>query len=287
MNTIVPAEMQPPSLLSNWDDHYKSGEGGLTDRFGFIVATQRRDNDVVDLRESLRERTRSDEERWQSVASEAEDRIEELRKLGAKETRTSAFVDGWNSSGKDDVSQGVVAMTDMKIQPSSSLPTSPLANEIFPVDETTSTVIPVADIAPLTPSLNITIPPVPTLSTPSDLSTIKLLLSKLNDLHDSLDRANRQRWDKWLSQSDPTDSLLTPSHTIKDRKQRMRDFKSLVMGGVPVKYRSKIWAECSGATELSRPGYFEELCSLGIDGLDKISVQQIEMVWSLEVSLIK
>jgi hypothetical protein len=58
----------------------------------------------------------------------------------------------------------------------------------------------------------------------------------------------------------------------------MRDFKALVMGGVPVKYRSKIWAECSGATEMSRPGYFEELCELGVDGLDKISVQQIEMV---------
>ena len=49
------------------------------------------------------------------------------------------------------------------------------------------------------------------------------------------------------------------------------------MGGIPVKYRSKIWAECSGATELSRPGYFEELCALGVDGLEKISVQQIEM----------
>ena len=49
------------------------------------------------------------------------------------------------------------------------------------------------------------------------------------------------------------------------------------MGGVPVKYRSKIWAECSGATELSRPGYFEELCALGTDGLDAICVQQIQM----------
>jgi hypothetical protein len=49
------------------------------------------------------------------------------------------------------------------------------------------------------------------------------------------------------------------------------------MGGIPVKYRSKIWAECSGATELSRPGYFEELCSMGINGLDALSVQQIEM----------
>jgi len=133
------------------------------------------------------------------------------------------------------------------------------------------------DPAPLSPSLSVETPPIPTLSNPSDLSTIKLLLSKLNDLHDSLDRANKQRWDKWLSQSDPTDSLLTPPPGTKDRKQRFRDFKLLIMGGIPVKYRSKIWGECSGATELSRPGYFEELCALGVNGLDNLSVQQIEM----------
>jgi hypothetical protein len=148
---------------------------------------------------------------------------------------------------------------------------------VQPTKSAPESIVPIPDPAPLTPSLSIPTPPIPTLSNPSDLSTIKLLLSKLNDLHDSLDRANRQRWDKWLSQSDPTDSLLTPPHHVKDRKQRFRDFKSLVIGGIPVKYRSKIWAECSGALELSRPGYFEELCNLGIQDLDKISVQQIEM----------
>src|ERR1700727_1432723 len=129
-------------------------------------------------------------------------------------------------------------MVDMKIH-SPTHPTSPLANEIFAVDlerESTSAPSVVPDVAPLTPSLTVTTPPIPTLSNPSELSTIKLLLSKLNDLHDSLDRANRQRWDKWLAQSDPTDSLLTPPHNLKDRKQRLRDFKSLVQGGIPVKY---------------------------------------------------
>jgi hypothetical protein len=174
-------------------------------------------------------------------------------------------------------------MMDMKVHsPGDVKVTSPLINEILPVDTPvesipTEPIVPIRDSAPLTPLLNVPTPPIPALSNPSDLSTIKLLLSKLNDLHDSLDRANRQRWDKWLSQSDPTDSLLTPPPGTKDRKQRFRDFKLLIMGGIPVKYRSKIWAECSGATELSRPGYFEELCALGIDGLDQLSVQQIEM----------
>ena len=286
LDTIVPAGKQPPSLSSRWDDHYKTEESGLTDRYGFIVArNQSRVGDVLDLRESLREWTRFDEERWTNVAIETEDRIEELRKLGAKETRVSStFVDGRNTPIKENTTiQASVVMTDVRVHsPTDVKVTSPLINEILLVDTTVEStprepIVQIRDTAPLTPSLTVATPPMPTLSNPSDLSTIKLLLSKLNDLHDSLDRANKQRWDKWLSQSDPTDSLLTPPLGTKYRKQRLRDFKLLVMGGIPVKYRSKIWAECSGATELSRPGYFEELCALGVDGLEKISVQQIEM----------
>ena len=114
-------------------------------------------------------------------------------------------------------------------------------------------------------------------SASDDISSIKVLLTKLNDLHVSMDRANRQRWDKWLSTSDPTDSLLSQPSNPKDRKQRLRDFKTLVMGGIPVKYRAKIWSECSGAQELFRPGYFDELTELERKGMDGAVVQQIEM----------
>ena len=290
LDTIVPAGIQPPSVSPRWDDHYKPEESGLTDRYGFIVATghrRERRGDVLDLRETLRERTRSYEERWANVASETEGRIEELRKLGAKETRIpSTFIEGWNTPVKEDTTQVSVVMADMRSHsPTDVKVTSPLVNEILPPETTVESItspteptFAIPDPAPLTPSLSIETPPIPTLSNPSDLSTIKLLLSKLNDLHDSLDRANKQRWDKWLSQSDPTDSLLTtPPPGTKGHKQRLKDFKLLVMGGIPVKYRSKIWAECSGATELSRPGYFEELCMLGVNGIDELSVQQIEM----------
>jgi hypothetical protein len=245
---------------------------------------RRRSGGVLDLRENLRQQTRSDEERWRDVVNEAEERIDELRKQGAKEKHVPpGFSEGWNSRVKDDLVQGTVAMTERTVE-------SPSLNTATPTSSTNETqsaalpsktspepIIPITDPAPLTPSLSLPTPPIPTLSNPTDLSTIKLLLSKLNDLHDSLDRANRQRWDKWLSQSDLTDSFLTPSHSVKDRKQRLKDFKSLVIGGVPVKYRSKIWSECSGALELSRPGYFEELCNLGTKDLDKVCVQQIEM----------
>src|SRR5208282_381726 len=129
LDTIVPAGIQPPSLSARWDDHYKTEESGLTDRYGFIVArNQSRARDVLDLRESLRERTRSDEERWTNVAIETEDRIEELRKLGAKETRVSStFVDGWNIPVKEDTTPTSVVMTDMRVHsPADVKVTSPL-----------------------------------------------------------------------------------------------------------------------------------------------------------------
>ena len=282
MEMIIPPEHQPPSQHAKWDDHYHSEDSGLTDRYGFIVGggtTRREHGEVLDLRESLRERTRSDEERWRNVASETEDRIEELRKLGAREKRMTAPFMGWSPSSKEESVQPPLTTGDTKIpSPTSEMkPTSPLANEILPNEQESSAPVHIPDISPLTPSLSIPTPPIPTLSTNGDLTTIKLLLSKLNDLHDSLDRANRQRWDKWLSQSDPTDSLLSQPPNPKDRKQRLRDFKSLVMGGIPVKYRSKIWNECSGAQELFRPGYFEELAGQGRAGLEGGCVQQIEM----------
>ena len=281
MEMIIPPERQPPSQSSKWDDHYHSEESGLTDRYGFIVGgggIRTENGGVIDLRESLRERTRSDEERWRNVASETEDRIEELRRLTSQKRMTAPFI-GW-STPKEELSQEAAFLGMAKTQQSSTLEgkaTSPLANEVIPGDGESSANAAVLEATPLSPSRGLPTPPIATLTNASDLSTIKLLLSKLNDLHDSLDRANRQRWDKWLSQTDPTDSLLTQPPNPKDRKQRLRDFKTLVMGGIPVKYRSKIWNECSGAQELFRPGYFEELASLGREGLEGGCVQQIEM----------
>ena len=159
LDKIVPAGIQPPSLSARWDDHYKPEESGLTDRYGFIVArNQSPARDVLDLRESLRERTRSDEERWTNATIETEDRIEELRKRGAKETRVSStIVDGWNTPVKGNTTAASVVMTDMRVHsPTDVKVTSPLINEIVPVDITiesipTEPIVQIRDPAPLTP----------------------------------------------------------------------------------------------------------------------------------------
>jgi len=53
------------------------------------------------------------------------------------------------------------------------------------------------------------------------------------------------------------------------------EFRSLVLGGIPVTYRAKIWAECCGASTMRVPGYYEELVNSTFN--DETIVQQIQM----------
>jgi Rab-GTPase-TBC domain len=237
MDKILPAEELPPS---------KPGEGGsgFTDRYGFIYAGRRRESgEVLDLRESLRARMRSDEERWRSMASEAEEQIRLLENQGREKTIMETVL-GWSTPNKEDEGVGVVVTGDMKLLPPTTTtdtkPTSPLVNEIIPTDDASST-------------------PASTTDTDStDITSIKLLLTRLNTLHDTLDRANLKKWDKFLLTTPPTAPLLTSRP-----RARHRAFKLLVAGGIPPKYRAKVWAETSGATELFRPGYFAEVSVQG------------------------
>jgi hypothetical protein len=60
-------------------------------------------------------------------------------------------------------------------------------------------------------------------------------------------------------------------------RAKWNEFKSLVLGGIPVAYRAKIWAECSGSTALRIPGYYEDLISQTGEEDDPIVVSQIDM----------
>src|SRR5690606_20784498 len=44
MDTIVPHDSQPPTLLDSWTEHYPAGY--LTDKFGFIYDEKHRSNSV-------------------------------------------------------------------------------------------------------------------------------------------------------------------------------------------------------------------------------------------------
>lgn len=68
---------------------------------------------------------------------------------------------------------------------------------------------------------------------------------------------------------------LTNDHNKKSLKEDWKEFKALVMRGVPISLRPKIWLECSGANELKEPGYYHELLNKHKDE-EGMALNQIE-----------
>lgn len=134
---------------------------------------------------------------------------------------------------------------------------------------------------------------------------VKMLLAQLTDLHDNLQREKTVKWNEFLrkvraerkkdgetatgsdarsKQPIMPEVALTDGEMIgvaglgnkgKVGRAKWKEFQQLVLGGIPVAYRAKIWAECSGASALRVPGYYDELVSS--DNEDPIIVSQIQM----------
>ncbi|KAL3430265.1 hypothetical protein BDV09DRAFT_178888 [Aspergillus tetrazonus] len=141
---------------------------------------------------------------------------------------------------------------------------------------------------------------------------VKLLLEQLTDLHDWLQRERTVRWNEFLRKvraerrkegeaaaaaaaaSDRSVKAVDmPEVSLADGEMvgisglgnkgkvgraKWREFRSLVLGGIPVALRSKIWSECSGASSMRVPGYYDDLVK-GIGGSepDPSVVAQIDM----------
>ncbi|KAJ5352735.1 hypothetical protein N7452_001709 [Penicillium brevicompactum] len=145
--------------------------------------------------------------------------------------------------------------------------------------------------------------------TAAEIEPVKLLLEQLTDLHDSLQRDRTVRWNEFLRKvraerrkegeaaaavSDRTvAAFATPETSLADGevvgiaglgnkgkvgRAKWREFRLLVLGGVPVALRAKIWSECSGASAMRIPGYYDDLVH-GVGGSDPDSsvVAQIDM----------
>ncbi|KAI1439077.1 TBC domain protein [Xylaria sp. CBS 124048] len=147
-----------------------------------------------------------------------------------------------------------------------------------------------------------------------DVEPVKLLLQQLSDVHDSLQREKSIRWNEFLRkvraerkkdgeaaaaaavaaaearfQKAPViipEAKLTDGEMIgiadlgvkgKVGRAKWNEFRTLVLGGIPVANRPKIWAECSGALSIRIPGYYESLVSKPSDKDDPIAISQIEM----------
>lgn len=141
-------------------------------------------------------------------------------------------------------------------------------------------------------------------STTVEEEPVKLLLAQLTELHDTLQREKTIKWNEFLRKvraerkregetavgSDARSKQVMPEVALTDGEMigvaglgnkgkvgqaKWKEFKQLVLGGIPVAYRAKIWAECSGASALKVPGYYDELVASNID--DPTIVAQIQM----------
>jgi small G protein signaling modulator 3 len=147
-----------------------------------------------------------------------------------------------------------------------------------------------------------------------DVEPVKLLLQQLSDVHDSLQREKTVRWNDFMRkvraerkrEGDAAaaaavaaaearferPAVILPEAKLADGEMigvaglgnkgkvgraKWNEFKNLVLGGIPVAYRAKIWSECSGASALRNPGYYEDLTAPVDNNDDPIVVSQIEM----------
>ncbi|KAH7270785.1 rab-GTPase-TBC domain-containing protein [Fusarium redolens] len=150
--------------------------------------------------------------------------------------------------------------------------------------------------------------------TKDDTEPVKLLLQQLSDVHDALQREKTVRWNDFLrkvraerkregeaaiaaarSAADARyeqPAMILPETRVADGEMigvsglgvkgkvgraKWNEFKTLVLGGIPVTYRAKVWSECSGATALRVPGYYEDLVAQTGEDDDAVVVSQIQM----------
>jgi small G protein signaling modulator 3 len=137
---------------------------------------------------------------------------------------------------------------------------------------------------------------------------VKMLLDQLTDVHDSLQREKTVKWNEFLrkvraERKKEGDSLLLsgvrsikalmPETSLTDGeiigisslgnkgkvgRAKWKEFRTLVLGGIPVSLRPKIWAECSGASALRVPGYYDDLVNnTSSEPIDPTIVAQIQM----------
>ncbi|KAJ8063092.1 hypothetical protein OCU04_008335 [Sclerotinia nivalis] len=180
----------------------------------------------------------------------------------------------------------------------------------------TTTSAPALSIASDTATISKATPSTPSTPVPptEDTEPVKLLLQQLGEVHDSLQREKTVRWNDFLRKVRAerkregeaaaaalalnTDSrsqrpiAIMPEASLADGEMigvsglgnkgkvgraKWNEFKNLVLGGIPVAYRAKIWAECSGASAMRIPGYYDDLIARSEEDDDPAVVAQIQM----------
>lgn len=145
---------------------------------------------------------------------------------------------------------------------------------------------------------------------PPQIDPVKALLEQLTELHDNLQKEKTIKWNEFLRKVraerkrqgeavgvegrgkglEMPESQLADGEIVgvaglgnkgKVGRAKWQEFRRLVLGGIPVTYRAKIWAECSGASALHVPGYYEDLINNGEDNPSIVTQIQMDITRTL------
>lgn len=145
-----------------------------------------------------------------------------------------------------------------------------------------------------------------------DAEPVRILLQQLSEVHDGLQREKTVRWNDFLrkvraerrregeaANASAAEAAaarfqkataMMPEARVADGeligvanwankgkvgRAKWNEFNRLVLGGIPVLIRSKIWAECSGALNLRVPGYYDDLVNRAEEDDNPEVAQQI------------
>ena len=312
MDAILPPESRPPTLTHTYNNYQPDL---LTDRFGFIYDQRRkkRQREATAFRSgrvSIAETLNS----YRSDASDDDHDQDSLGRPGSHEDPESTLRK-WQDYlrfptkptellSHTPSAAPIISMTENRPR-SASAAVDKAAVSLNPNAQpsaSTSTVV-------AEPEFSGSDEPVAVVN---ESEPVKLLLEQLTDLHDSLQRDRTVRWNEFLRKvraerrkegeaaaaaaaaSDrPMQSVDMPEASLADGevigiaglgnkgkvgRAKWREFRSLVLGGIPVALRAKVWSECSGASAMRVPGYYDDLVK-GVGGTEPDSsvVAQIDM----------
>lgn len=340
MDTILPPEVQPPTLTHIYNNY--AGADYLTDRFGFIYDQRRkkRQREAAQMARHVKKGSRTEmlangrsslsPVLLEDSASGRGDTSSDGRPgtpCSSEEPREDAKPKRWQDYLKIATfptellsHTPLISAQGFEVLEASEPPRSPARSPghspsimseergFLPSATTTAAIAPIDDNPPPSETER----PSATLAK-EDTEPVRLLLENLNQLHDTLQREKTVRWNDFLRKVRAEQkrngeaaaaaaaaaaearfqraTAVMPETRLGDGeligvaslgiqgkmgRAKANEFKSLVLGGIPVAYRAKIWAECCGAKALRIPGYYEDLVNRPDDADDPQVVAQIK-----------
>lgn len=256
LETFIPDAEQPPSMLPAWNDVSLQSHA-LTDRFGFKLPDAR-----TKQRELSKQLFEDDS---------ASDTVEKVQM--DRQSPVSSQISLSDQSGGPRSEE--TASQDSRMPLSSGV-----LRKIQSINE--SVVCP----RPLTPETSLNNSDA---IFSNERSSARLHMLSQLDLYGA-DKAKQERWDTFLmkTRDDRRKGLasidlnedeligLAGLGTGRMAKERRKELNLLVLGGIPMNYRPKIWGELTGACTLREPLYYQELLRHGKD-VDLTCVAQIDL----------